>query len=103
MITTTSSANTDWGESITTTSTTVSTGLIWRRSSGTFSPPEDPGFKYGDLICYRTSGTHDDPLMYLGPCLEDGYGLCHILDLTNGTYDHKDPAMWQKCTHIKSA
>ena len=70
-------------------------------------------FKFGDLICYKTFDglPHDDPLIYLGPCAHrtglnargEMTGLIDIHDCDpDGGYDpnHKDPSMWQRCTHL---
>ena len=71
-------------------------------------------FKFGDLICYRGIEAilgipHDEPTIYLGPCahrnratgLTSGLIDIHSCDPDAG-YDpnHKDPAMWQLCTHL---
>lgn len=75
-----------------------------------------PEFKFGDLICYRDIEAilgipHDEPTVYLGPCAHRvsaagglyGPGLIdiHSCDPDAGYRpNHKDPAMWQHCTHL---
>lgn len=66
-------------------------------------------FRFGDLVCYRYIGpySHDEPLMYVGPCGHvAGHareGLIDIFDPRN-TYrrriDHKTAEMWQVCHHF---
>lgn len=66
-------------------------------------------FEFGDLICYRPLPgltAHDAPIMYVGPCGHPrrhggGEGLIDIFapDAPDEV-DHKDPAMWQRCTHL---
>ena len=63
--------------------------------------------KFGDMICYRhgDSTPHDYPIMYLGKCphrSRRGYDKDDIemLGIPEGWIEHKDPAMWQLCTHL---
>jgi hypothetical protein len=63
--------------------------------------------KFGDMICYKAAPhSHDGPIMYLGRYYHShreggGAGLIDMLGIPEGTIDHKDPSMWQLCTHFE--
>jgi hypothetical protein len=73
-------------------------------SQGRCSPPKVAGLmKFGDMICYRGAKPHDSAVMYVGECRHPhhgGAGLIDMLGIPEGWIDHKDPAMWQRCTHL---
>lgn len=60
-------------------------------------------FKYGDMICYKPAAhVHDQAIMYIGECHHAGRlpGLIDMIGIPEGVFDHKDPSMWQRCTHL---